>query len=92
MWLLLELDLSDDDVELQEVAQQCGFDVPLIGVDDVAAPQVVTYREQACLALKLDTALVQADIQQQLWQLKPRLISHPSVSAERVVAVLDTLA
>lgn len=92
MWLLLELDLSDDDVELYDIAQQCGFDVPLVGVDDVAAPQVVTYHEHACLALKIDTALSLMDLQQQVWQLKQRLISHPSVSSERVVAVLDTLA
>lgn len=92
MWLLLELDLSDDDVELHDIAQQCGFDVPLVGVDDVAAPHVVTYHEHACLALKLDTALSLTDLQQQVGQLKQRLISHPSVSAERVLAVLDTLA
>ncbi len=90
MWLLLDLELSDDDVEWPEIAEQCGFDVPIAGVDDVEPPIVLQYHDQPCLALQLHSQLTPAQLQPLAEQLKQRMISHPSVSAERVIAVLAT--
>ncbi len=88
MWLIVALDSADDDVDLHEIASQCGYDVPLPGIDDVAEPVVVEWQHQPCLALKLATLLSDSDVQQQLQGLKQRLISHPSVSVEQVLAVV----
>lgn len=88
MWVLLELERSDDDVDWQDIAEQCGFDVPITGIDDVSNPQVMQYHDHTCLGMQLDTSLPIADVHAKLLALKQRLISHPSVSAERVFALL----
>ncbi len=46
--LFLAVDVSDDDVELAEVASQCGYDFchPLVG--DVAEPVVAEWHGEAC--------------------------------------------
>ncbi|MCT6699837.1 hypothetical protein [Rheinheimera sp. 4Y26] len=90
MKLYLAIDISDDDVELTEVAQQCGFDVRHSVVLDLTAPVVAVYHDSECLMLELQLSHVQgqgapaADIL--LTELEV-VLSHPSVSAVRKLAL-----
>jgi len=88
MKLYLALDISDDDVDLTEVAQQCGFDVRHSAVLDLTAPVVAVYHDIDCLMLELqlsqDQGAPAADIL--LAELEV-VLSHPSVSAVRKLAL-----
>ena len=44
MKLYIALDISDDDVGLSEVAEQCGFDIRHSAVLDLTAPVVAHYQ------------------------------------------------
>jgi len=82
MKLYIAIDISDDDVVLSEVAEQCGFDVRHLAVLDVTAPQVAHYHETDCLMFEL-TLKEQADDVSMLLPELEVLLSHPSVSAIR---------
>lgn len=86
MKLYLALDISDDDVDLTEVAQQCGFDVRHSAVLDLTAPVVAVYHDIDCLMLELQLGqgVPAADIL--LAELEV-VLSHPSVSAVRKLAL-----
>lgn len=78
--LYVAVDVSDDDVTLEEVATQCGYDVRHPLVLDVAEPVVAHFHEQDCLQLVLtcqegivDAAAILAEAE--------LVLSHPSVSA-----------
>ena len=90
MKLYLAVDVSDDDVDLNEVVTQCGYDLKHPAVHDISAPEVADYHGESCLLLRLHL-LPQAltDLSagrlsaEQLLQEAEVLISHPSVSALR---------
>lgn len=79
MKLYVAVDVSDDDVTLDEVAAQCGYDVRHSWVLDVAEPVVAHFHEQDCLmlltchddAVEASVLLAEAEL----------MLSHPSVSA-----------
>lgn len=86
--LYVAVDVSDDDVTLTEVAEQCGYDVRHPLVLDVAEPVVVHFHEQDCLQLALtcqegivDPAVLLAEAE--------LLLSHPSVSAVYKIGISD---
>jgi hypothetical protein len=81
MKLFIAVEISDDDVTLQEVAEQCGYDLRHPAVHDISAPELAQYHDQACLVLRLH--LQQPIDSAQLLQEAQVLISHPSVAAVR---------
>jgi len=87
--LFLAVDVSDDDVELAEVASQCGYDFchPLVG--DVAEPVVAEWHGEACLRLRLTLAVaLSAATQEALVSSGSLQLSHPSVASFRVLGIL----
>ena len=79
MKLYIAVDISDDDVTLQEVTEQCGYDLKHPAVHDISAPELAQYHGEDCLVLRLH--LQQPISAAQLLQEAQVLISHPSVSA-----------
>ncbi len=86
MKLYLALDISDDDVDLTEVAQQCGFDVRHSAVLDLTAPVVAVYHDIECLMLELQLGQSTPAADILLAELEV-VLSHPSVSAVRKLAL-----
>ncbi len=80
MKLYVAVDVSDDDVTLEEVAAQCGYDVRHPWVLDVAEPVVAHFHEQDCLLLVLTCQAGEVDATA-LFAEAELLLSHPSVSA-----------
>jgi hypothetical protein len=86
--IFVRVELSDDDVELLEVASQCGYDVRHPLVVDVSAPVLRHFNAEPCLVLELElqaelsvTALHELLAQCQI------TLSHPSVSAFDACAI-----
>ena len=82
MKLYIALDISDDDVGLSEVAEQCGFDVRHPLIVDLTAPGVAHYHETDCLMFELSLTQSIPDAGILLAELDV-VLSHPSVSAIR---------
>jgi hypothetical protein len=82
MKLYIALDISDDDVGLSEVAEQCGFDIRHPAVLDLTAPTVAHYHETDVLMFELTLKEQVADAGMLLAELD-LVLSHPSVSAIR---------
>jgi hypothetical protein len=84
----LEVDISDDDVSLEEVASQCGYDVVHPQVCDVDEPSVANYHGQSCIVLRLnlDNALQGGELEDLLRQAVLKL-SHPSVSSVTALGI-----
>lgn len=82
MKLYIALDISDDDVALGEVAEQCGFDIRHSAVLDLTAPVVAHYHEIYCLMFELTLKEPVVDAGILLAELE-LVLSHPSVSAVR---------
>lgn len=81
MKLYVAVDISDDDVLLEDIVQQCGYDLKHPAVHDISAPEPAEYHGEACLVLRLH---LQQDINPALLLDEAEvLISHPSVSAVR---------
>ena len=86
--LFLAVDVSDDDVELTEVASQCGYDFNHPLVSDVDEPHVAQWHGEACLAMRLTLQgeVSAAELEQLLSSDAVRL-SHPSVAAVSVLGI-----
>ncbi|RVU41939.1 hypothetical protein EOE67_01740 [Rheinheimera riviphila] len=86
--LYVAVDVSDDDVTLAEVAEQCGYDVRHPLVLDVAEPVVAHFHEQDCLQLALTCpdGVVDAVV---LLAEAELLLSHPSVSAVYKIGISE---
>lgn len=82
MQLYLLLDLSDDDAELTDIANECGYDVRHPAVLDVLAPVVVQTDEDLCLMLPL--VMAQSVAPEQLLTQAQISVSHPSVASFKV--------
>jgi hypothetical protein len=78
--LYVAIDVSDDDVTLAEVAQQCGYDVRHPQVADVTEPVVAHFHEQDCLMFGLILAEENVDTASIMQQAEV-VLSHPSVSS-----------
>ena len=82
MKLYIAIDISDDDVALNEVAEQCGFDIRHPALLDLTVPAVAHYHETDCLMFKLTLKEQVVDAGILLAELE-LVLSHPSVSAVR---------
>lgn len=78
--LYVAVDVSDDDVTLAEVVEQCGYDVRHPLVADVTEPVVAHFHEQDCLMFGLILSEPTVDTLS-LMQQAEVLLSHPSVSS-----------
>lgn len=87
MKLYIAVEVSDDDVSLQEVAEQCGYDVKHPAVHDISPPELAEYHAEACLLMRLH--LQQQIGTAQLLDEVQVLISHPSVSTVRKLWLED---
>lgn len=86
--LFLAADVSDDDVELAEVASQCGYDFNHPQVSDVAEPVVGQWHGEPCLRLRLTLAgAASAAILEELEHSGAVQLSHPSVASCRVLGI-----
>lgn len=86
--LYLAVELSDDDVELAEVASQCGYDFKHPLVSDVAEPMVAEWHGEPCLLLRLTlSAPVSAAIRAELESSGAPQLSHPSVATFSVLGI-----
>ncbi len=80
--LYVNVELSDDDVALSDVASECGYDVRHAQVLDVDSPLASEWHGQACLLLKLTLAqTVSADELNALVGQLQLALSHPSLAA-----------
>ena len=86
--LFVAVDVSDDDVELAEIASQCGYDVNHPQVLDVDEPVVGEWHGQPCLLLRLALASdSDASTLAHLPDVAVIKLSHPSVSSSTVLAI-----
>ena len=88
LYLYLEVDLSDDDADLDEVARDCGHTLshPLLSDWDLLG--VTNWHGHACLEfqLQMKQAIVDAELHQLISEIQVQ-ISHPAVSSSRTMLV-----
>mgnify|MGYP003390463983 FL=1 len=86
--LFVAVDVSDDDVELAEIASQCGYDVIHPQVLDVDAPVAGEWHAQPCLLLRLTLASdADPSTVAHLPEVAVIKLSHPSISSSTVLAI-----
>jgi hypothetical protein len=86
--LFVAVDISDDDVELAEVASQCGYDFSHPGVSDVDEPQVASWHGEDCLMMRIGlSGEMSAAALDDLQQRGTLRLSHPSVAAVTVLGI-----
>ena len=91
LFLYLEVDLSDDDADLAEVARDCGHTLSHPLLADWHLLGVSQWHGQHCLEFQLD--MKQQISGTELHQLNSDIvvqISHPAVSASRVMQVTES--
>ncbi|WP_233077922.1 hypothetical protein [Rheinheimera soli] len=90
LYLYLEVDLSDDDADLDEVARDCGHTLEHPKLADWHLLGVTHWHGHACLEFQLEMteAIVQAELHRLISDIKVQ-ISHPAVSASRTMLVSD---
>lgn len=86
--ILLALDVSDDDVELAEIARQCGYDFKHPMVCDVAEPQLAEWHGEPCLLFRLSLCeALPTSALEALLQSGTLGFSHPSVACVRLLGI-----
>jgi len=91
LYLYLEVDLSDDDADLDEVARDCGHTLVHPKLADWDLVGVTNWHGHACLEfqLQMKEAIEDAELHQMLSDIQVQ-ISHPAVSSCRTMLVSDT--
>lgn len=91
LYLYLEVDLSDDDADLDEVARDCGHTLEHPKLADWDLVGVTNWHGHACLEfqLQMKEAIEDAELHQLLSDIQVQ-ISHPAVSSCRTMLVSDT--
>ncbi len=88
LYLYLEVDLSDDDADLEEVARDCGHSLghPLLADWDLSG--VTNWHGHACFEfqLQMKEAIAESELHQLISDIQVQ-ISHPAVSSSRTVWV-----
>lgn len=88
LYLYLEVDLSDDDADLDEVARDCGHTLshPLLSDWDLLG--VTNWHGHACLEfqLQMKEAIAESELHQLMGEIQVQ-ISHPAVSSSRSVHI-----
>lgn len=86
------VEISDDDEELSAIASQCGYDFDHPQVLDVQEPVPALLHGEPCLSLRLTLANpVSGNELEQLMNTGRLSLSHPSVSACRLLAIEPAL-
>ncbi len=88
LYLYLEVDLSDDDADLEEVARDCGHTLVHPKLADWDLVGVTDWHGHACLEfqLQMKEAIEDAELHQLISEIQVQ-ISHPAVSSSRTVWV-----
>ena len=91
LYLYLEVDLSDDDADLDEVARDCDHTLVHPKLADWDLVGVTNWHGHACLEfqLQMKEAIEDAELHQLLSDIQVQ-ISHPAVSSCRTMLVSDT--
>ncbi|WP_158005471.1 hypothetical protein [Rheinheimera sp. A13L] len=90
LYLYLEVDLSDDDADLAEVARDCGHTLKHPQLTDWHLLGVTDWHGHACLEFQLEMKepVAEAELHQLISDIQVQ-ISHPAVSASRTMLVSD---
>lgn len=88
LYLYLEVDLSDDDADLEEVARDCGHTVAHPKLADWDLVGVTDWHGHACLEfqLQMKEVIEETELHQLISDIQVQ-VSHPAVSSSRVVWV-----
>ncbi|HJS16598.1 MULTISPECIES: hypothetical protein [Rheinheimera] len=88
LYLYLEVDLSDDDADLDEVARDCGHTLSHPQLSDWDLLGVTNWHGHACLEfqLQMKEAIEDAELHQLISGIQVQ-ISHPAVSSSRTMLV-----
>lgn len=88
LYLYLEVDLSDDDADLDEVARDCGHTLSHPQLSDWDLLGVTNWHGHACLEfqLQMKETIVESDLHQLISEIQVQ-ISHPAVSSSRTMRV-----
>lgn len=88
LYLYLEVDLSDDDADLDEVARDCGHTLSHLQLSDWDLLGVTNWHGHACLEfqLQMKEAIEDAELHQLISEIQVQ-ISHPAVSSSRTMLV-----
>lgn len=91
LYLYLEVDLSDDDADLDEVARDCGHTLSHPQLLDWDLLGVTNWHGHACLEfqLQMKATVAESDLHQLISDIQVQ-ISHPAVSSSRTMLVSDT--
>lgn len=91
LYLYLEVDLSDDDADLDEVARDCGHTLSHPQLLDWDLLGVTNWHGHACLEfqLQMNATVAESDLHQLISDIQVQ-ISHPAVSSSRTMLVSDT--
>ena len=88
LYLYLEVDLSDDDADLDEVARDCGHTLIHPQLSDWDLLGVTNWHGHACLEfqLQMKEAFEDSELHQLISDIQVQ-ISHPAVSSSRTMLV-----
>lgn len=88
LYLYLEVDLSDDDADLDEVARDCGHTLAHPKLADWDLVGVTDWHGHACLEfqLQMKQAIDNAELHLLISEIQVQ-ISHPAVSSSRTMLV-----
>ncbi|KKL02221.1 hypothetical protein EIK76_03045 [Rheinheimera mesophila] len=91
VYLYLEVDLSDDDADLEDVARDCGHTLSHPQLLDWDLLGVTNWHGHACLEfqLQMKATVAESDLHQLISDIQVQ-ISHPAVSSSRTMLVSDT--
>lgn len=91
VYLYLEVDLSDDDADLEDVARDCGHTLSHPQLLDWDLSGVTHWHGHACLEfqLQMKATVAESDLHQLISDIQVQ-ISHPAVSSSRTMLVSDT--
>lgn len=88
LYLYLEVDLSDDDADLAEVARDCGHTLAHPQLADWDLTGVTDWHGHACLEfqLQMKEPIAESELHQLMGEIQLQ-ISHPAVSSSRLVHI-----
>lgn len=88
LYLYLEVDLSDDDADLEEVVRDCGHTLVHPKLADWDLVGVTNWHGHACLEfqLQMKEAIAESELHQLMGEIQVQ-ISHPAVSSSRSVHI-----
>lgn len=88
LYLYLEVDLSDDDADIEEVARDCGHTLSHPQLSDWDLSGVTNWYGHACLEfqLQMKEAIEDSELHSLISEIQVQ-ISHPAVASARPVHI-----